>query len=319
MRSFRDSWFHWLSVATVAVAIGVALEGPEIFHEARDGWFNIETHKPRWLTLVGLVGWLLIVGGVSGEFFLAEVVSSADGLIQTFDNIRIVSASSEAARADERASANERRAAELHNESMQLQTDLANARSVLTSKQAALEREQQNTNREQQRTADAQRAAAKAQLELKKYVDAVAELQAPRRLDPLAVIDELIRKPFGKAEIFFEGSGDLQHFSARLYNILHTAHWVVSPPKLIPQDVMPDDWKGLLAATMRVGGQPTGITLVVATWAEQHSAPVVALFAALRKQLGHEVSINADASVSEGTIRIVVAQKPFRIFVDRKP
>jgi hypothetical protein len=311
LRSFRDSWFHWLSVATVVVAFGVALEGPEVLHEARNAWSNIEARKPRWVTLVGFLGWLLIVGGICGEVFFSEVVSGADGLIQTFDNIRILSTSGEAARAVERASENEE-------ESKRLESDLANARSALISKQAGLEREQQNTAREQQRTADAQRAAAEAQLELKRYVDAIAESQAPRMVDPLAVTDELIRKPSGKAEIFFEGPGDPQHFSARLYNILRTANWTVSPPTLVSQGATPGV-SGFLAATMRLGADPTGITLVVANWQERESAPVTALFEALRKQVvGNEVSINSDPSVPAGTVRIVVAGQK-RAGVRRKP
>jgi hypothetical protein len=152
----------------------------------------------------------------------------------------------------------------------------------------------------------------------KRQIAALAEFEAPRALDPFAMIDELIRKPSSKAEIFFELPGDLQQFSARLYNVLHTAHWIVSPPQPVPQENR-NGIGAFLAATVRLGGRTTGITLVVSSWTEQTSGPVVALFEALRKQLGNEVVINTDASVTEGTIRIVVAQKPFQISVGGKP
>ena len=102
LQSFRDSWFHCLSLATFAVAIGVALEGPEVFHEVKSALCT-ERQKPKWMVVAGLIGWLLIVGGVIGEYFLAEIVSKADGLIQTFDNIQLRATEKQSEEANDRA------------------------------------------------------------------------------------------------------------------------------------------------------------------------------------------------------------------------
>jgi hypothetical protein len=83
--SFRNSWFQCLIFATIAVVVGVGLEGPEILHEL----VNTERQKARWMMIAGLLGWLLIVGGVAGECVFEVLASKADGLIQTFDNIQL--------------------------------------------------------------------------------------------------------------------------------------------------------------------------------------------------------------------------------------
>jgi hypothetical protein len=111
LQDLRDSIFDWLLISTAVVIVGVALEGPEVIHETFIAWRS-RKEAPRWMKLVAFAGWVLIVGGVAGEFILEGFVSQADGLVQSFDNIRLAETQRGAARAIVDAGwANERAAA----------------------------------------------------------------------------------------------------------------------------------------------------------------------------------------------------------------
>jgi hypothetical protein len=103
---WRDMWFHCLLWSTGIVALGLALEGPELWHEIkhilldrRDGrmFFVRTSHEvpPRW-KVWAFVGWVLIVVGVIGEGIFEGIVSSADGKVQTFNNILLEATQREA-------------------------------------------------------------------------------------------------------------------------------------------------------------------------------------------------------------------------------
>lgn len=85
----RDSYFSYLLFASGAVAVGVALEGPEVIHEARKILCGIRTKARRWITLVSFVGWILVALGVLGEGISEALVSRADGNIQSFNDSRM--------------------------------------------------------------------------------------------------------------------------------------------------------------------------------------------------------------------------------------
>lgn len=74
------------------MALGVALEGPELFHDIR----NICRRKQRdarpWVKVLGLVGWIFVVGGVAGECVFEGYLSVTDGQIQKFDEILLADA-----------------------------------------------------------------------------------------------------------------------------------------------------------------------------------------------------------------------------------
>jgi len=99
---WRDMWFHWLLVSTGIVAVGLALEGPELWHEIRHirldrrdrrMFFVHTSHEvpPRW-KVFAFCGWILIVIGVMGEGIFEGMVSRADSQVQTFDNILLEAA-----------------------------------------------------------------------------------------------------------------------------------------------------------------------------------------------------------------------------------
>jgi hypothetical protein len=84
----RDLYFSYLLWSSGAVAIGVALEGPEVIHEARKVLCHVKAETPAWITLVALIGWTLVVLGVLGEGISEALVSRADGNIQAFNDQR---------------------------------------------------------------------------------------------------------------------------------------------------------------------------------------------------------------------------------------
>src|SRR5580700_5207639 len=91
LQALRDSYFEWLLIATWAVLIGVAMEGPEVAKDLMDGFERSrgreEKRHPLWVSILSSVGWLLIVGGIVGEGIFEAMVSSADGSLQTFNDI----------------------------------------------------------------------------------------------------------------------------------------------------------------------------------------------------------------------------------------
>jgi len=85
------------------VALGVALEGPEVVHEAREILFRVKVRARPWITLVSLIGWILVVGGVVGEGVSEALVSRADGNIQAFNNTRLADTVTKAGDAEDSA------------------------------------------------------------------------------------------------------------------------------------------------------------------------------------------------------------------------
>jgi hypothetical protein len=104
--SWRDMWFVCLLWSTGTVAVGLALEFPELWGEIEHIWldrqdrrrfFALTSHEipPRWKVLA-FVGWILIVAGVAGEGIFEAMVSRADGQVQTFNDILLEAARKEA-------------------------------------------------------------------------------------------------------------------------------------------------------------------------------------------------------------------------------
>lgn len=114
----RTHDFHLLLAMTVLVAIGVIMEGPEIFHEARNAWAQCRRRRARhrsvapWITLIGALGWLFIVVGVAGEGIWEGKVSDDDAAITTFDETKLAIAERDAGNARDSANAANRALAE---------------------------------------------------------------------------------------------------------------------------------------------------------------------------------------------------------------
>jgi hypothetical protein len=110
-RSWSDLYFHLLICSSILVGLGVALEGPEVVHEARNIRRTCKREARAWVKLVGLVGWIFVVVGVAGEGIFEAALSIADDQIQTFDEILLTAAQRDAGNASlsaDRAAADEK-------------------------------------------------------------------------------------------------------------------------------------------------------------------------------------------------------------------
>jgi hypothetical protein len=82
------------------VAVGVALEGPELLHEMWPRLFTCFTRGSvqrirkfkRIIKKVGLWGWLLVVVGIVGEGIFEALQNRAEGQLQTFNDILLADA-----------------------------------------------------------------------------------------------------------------------------------------------------------------------------------------------------------------------------------
>jgi hypothetical protein len=83
LQSLSNRYFSWLVVSCVIVVVGVALEGPEVLDEMWPEVFRI--FSGRWMKKVGLLGWLLVVLGVTGEVFFEALHHRVEGQMQMFD------------------------------------------------------------------------------------------------------------------------------------------------------------------------------------------------------------------------------------------
>jgi hypothetical protein len=102
--NLRDWYFFWLLVATGIVAFGILLEGPEVVFETIGLVRRIhrsEHERPAWMVWLASVGWLFIVIGVTGEGVAEALVSKADALIQTFNDIVVTATQHEIVQAEE--------------------------------------------------------------------------------------------------------------------------------------------------------------------------------------------------------------------------
>jgi len=100
LQSWRDVSFHLLVWSSVLVAIGVALEGPEVVHDLCNVWRTAKPEASARIKVIGVIGWILVVVGVAGEGIFEESFSISDGQIQTFDEILISEAQRNALLAD---------------------------------------------------------------------------------------------------------------------------------------------------------------------------------------------------------------------------
>jgi hypothetical protein len=100
----RSQDFPKLLLMTKLVALGVILEGPELVYELWKvirRWKQrvVPDHAPSWITLIGLVGWLLVAVGVAGEFWVDGKVNSDDENIQSINITLLEDASASASQA----------------------------------------------------------------------------------------------------------------------------------------------------------------------------------------------------------------------------
>jgi hypothetical protein len=106
-----DAWYKWLTGFSIVVLIGVILEGEELVSEFRkNGW------KPVWPK----IGFGLLIIGLAGEVFIQTKIESADAELKRQSDVKITTAQTEAATANERAGDAIERSATLEKDAAQL-------------------------------------------------------------------------------------------------------------------------------------------------------------------------------------------------------
>lgn len=241
--TYRDFWFNQPLLATLLVVLGLVLEGPELWYEIRQMRSTPtssapEEHAPNWVKLLAFIGWLLIVGGVAGEYVADSFVSKADGFVQKFDETLLADAQKKTGAASERAAKAFERAAQTEREASQENERAANAERQATEENAraakALEAaEMARKNAEgfslqiaqaNERAANAEARAAQAELEL-------ARIRTPRSLTNVPVLVAAL-KPFKGTEytlnVFMDDES--MEFTKVVARTFEEAGWVRKQP-----------------------------------------------------------------------------------------
>lgn len=183
----------------------------------------------------------------------------------------------------------------------QLKIDLTNAKLSL---------EEQREKTEQQRE-----KVARTELRLEE----VRKAQAPRRISGAAFVETLKGKqPASKVTVLYlPNDGEAYNFAWDVWRHLFRAGWNPSQPAPIPSDIVTDmgQPKGEvvpdLPATMRAGGQPTGVSIVGHKIDPMAlNDPMNVLTDAFLAAGMSQVSGGPDRGMEEGELRIVIGAKP---------
>lgn len=217
IHALRDTYFWWLVFSAVAVAVGVAVEAPEVIKDIREQFSRYRPSRKteKAIVLVSAIGLLLVATGVAGEFVLEALVSKADTLAQSFESILLADAQRSAGDAIERAGNANKEAgfarldasnANTLAKKYQAQIADSDARVKVAEAQVATAMARSDEAMAQVRTADAriaeaQRQAAEADRGTAEAKLELAKLTTPRTLSKLQR-DELIRalKSFPRTE-----------------------------------------------------------------------------------------------------------------------
>jgi hypothetical protein len=131
LEAFRAELFWCLVAATMAVVVGVILEEAQEWTPTGKWALRLDPiTEYRWAKKLVKLGWILIVVGVAGEGIFEVLVTRADGILGTFDNILLTEARREAsdavlgaATANIQVAGARQRTAQLEKEAAQLRKD----------------------------------------------------------------------------------------------------------------------------------------------------------------------------------------------------
>jgi len=132
LQQYSDTFFFWAIASAIIVALGCALEGPEILHELFPKLFSFFTWPSNdrlqkfelWTKKVGMIGWVLVVLGIAAEGIFEVYDHRASGFLQTFDEILIADTQRQAAETYERAAIAMREAEEAKKDAAKLQLEV---------------------------------------------------------------------------------------------------------------------------------------------------------------------------------------------------
>jgi hypothetical protein len=260
MRADLDAWsslWFWILVgSTIAVAIGIIGEAPEIWKEvglgqkttARirkfwyirvrrtdlNGWealcpelISKNEFRPRWVVKLAFIGWLLVAAGVAGEGFAEYFVNDSETGIRAFDEARVTEATKEAGNAAQSARIAHDEADAVKGIADEARTDARDAliksqaaQHELTSAEADAAKAQTASSDALDRANKADSLASDAQVELKRVT-------SPRRLSQSSCLLAAL-KPFSGTEYVFDGvaaDGEAIQFLGDIDDLLKAAGW----------------------------------------------------------------------------------------------
>jgi hypothetical protein len=249
--NLRDLYFEWLLIFCGFVVLGVILEGPEVVHET----FAMIRHTPAlekktapWITWLALIGWLFVVLGVAGELATDALVSKADGLVQTFNDILLADAERESAQAELRAGDAKTSADDAALAAKRAERSADTAQLLARGARQEADSFEKDIVSAKEQAADAESHLAEA---LKRAARAQAELdrlKAPRTLsDEQAEALARKLKPFGP-QVFevtpYWDSKESRTIAERIAAVLvEGAGWKIEQPKA---------WTGLLGGVVGI-------------------------------------------------------------------
>jgi hypothetical protein len=157
LEGWSNFWFWCLVGSTIAVAIGIICEAPEVWQAVSfgsqtvdrirnfwyirvrrvglNGWEQLcpelvrtNSHHGKWVIRVGFIGWTLVALGVAGEGVSEYFVNDAETNIRSFDESVLVETQGKSSAAFERAAQTEREAAQENARAAQALEAAENAR-----------------------------------------------------------------------------------------------------------------------------------------------------------------------------------------------
>jgi hypothetical protein len=238
-----DSFFFWVAVSAIVVAIGCAMEGPELLHDLWPKVFRIFSGK--WVKRIGFVGWFLVVLGVAAEGVFEVYDHQASDLLQIFDEVLLTAAQADAGNAKLSAIDASTAARIAREQSGEASASAATARSLAGGARQEADSLTQEITAAKQQSADASSRAADAvsrltvaesnladatQRELAAEVE-VNRLKTPRSLtNTTNLINSL--KPFGGTEYTLNVFADQESIALTkmIGDALDAAGWIRKQP-----------------------------------------------------------------------------------------
>ena len=215
LQYLRGKYDWWLNLSTILVVVGVICELPEIVHDLRELFSRKHFQPPEMpsrnpdirlekiVVILGLFGWLLVVGGVAGEFFWESKLSTANEEIQSVSDdllrttqIEVGNARDAAKRASEYAQQAQSLSSYAAQDAVQAKTDAGNAKILASGARAEADALTGEITSAKQQAADAVSKLADAEKRVEEATEgeakAEAELQAIRTPRTLSDVNDFV-------------------------------------------------------------------------------------------------------------------------------
>jgi|SRR5581483_3529 len=226
LESLRNAYFHGLLWMTGVVVIGLAMEAPEVWYDTVS--FFKRTGKAiehDWVKPLAALGWLLIIIGVAGEGVSEGLVSNADGLLQTFNNILLAETTKAAGAAGLSARAAANAASQAKKEADQVTGIAKAARSTADDARAG-------ATAAQRQVSSLRAQADSLQRDIDTEKEEIRRIRSPRALTNVPELIEAL-KAFKDTQYAFvrmaAGDDDAGNLVQQIDAVLQQAKWVRTP------------------------------------------------------------------------------------------